>query len=250
MAEDQDVSRLAIVAALREEVRPLLRRLRTERRQRLHGACFTWGFLSGRPVIVAWTGEGCRCAAAGIEALLSGSRIRGLLVLGMAGGLSPRLEPGGLVVATAVEDKAGRAPSPEREPLKRWLSRHPGATRALLYTAERMLITAREKTELWRRLGEPAVASVDLETAVYARAAGARGIPYLAVRAISDPAEESLPLDFNHFCDRQGRVRRLRVALHALRHPSIGWRLQALGSRMKLCAERLADEAEDLLAEL
>lgn len=248
--EPADASHLAIVAALREEVLPLLRKLRTERRQRLGSAGFHRGFLWGRPVVVGWTGEGRQLAATGIEALLSASRISKLVILGMAGGLSPRLEVGALVAATAVEDAAGRAPEPAAEGLERWLSRRPDVHQGLLYTAERIQITAREKAELWRRLGEPATATVDLETVVYARAAEAHHIPYLAVRAISDPVEEDLPLDFNRFQDEQGRIHRLRVALHALRHPRIGWQLWGLERRMKLCAARLAEAVEDLLKAL
>jgi hypothetical protein len=88
---------------------------------------------------------------------------------------------------------------------------------------------------------------VDLESATYARIAGSRGLDWLVARAVSDTAEEKLPLDFNRYRDARGAVRRGRVALYALRHPSVIPRLLGLGRRVADCAGRLADLTESTL---
>lgn len=119
----------------------------------------------------------------------------------------------------------------------------------MLLSAERIATTAGDKAALLRAAGVPAdvPAAVDLETAAWARLAGGCGIPDLAVRAISDSAQETLPLDFNRFRDAGGSVLRSWVALHALGHPSVIAELRRLRRRLRRCAERLADFACDLL---
>ena len=167
------------------------------------------------------------------------------MILGIAGGLSPGLEMGRLLVAGEVRDRLGTAPSPDRRWLERATAGEAGA--GLLYTARRIAGTAAAKTRLWRDLGEPAAAAVDLETAAWARLAAERGIPYLAARAILDPAAEDLPLDFERFRDPRGRVRNWRVALRAVTRPALIGPLRELGRRAEVCADRLAAWAVDLL---
>jgi len=90
-------------------------------------------------------------------------------------------------------------------------------------------------------------AAVDLETAAWARVAGELGVPYLAVRAVSDTASETLPVDFNRLRGADGRVRRSAVVLEAVRRPRLIPGLFDLGRRTRRCAERLADSVEAIL---
>ncbi|OLB24726.1 MAG: hypothetical protein AUH95_02335 [Nitrospirae bacterium 13_2_20CM_2_63_8] len=60
--------------------------------------------------------------------------------------------------------------------------------------------------------------AVDLESAAIARAAHVVGVPFLLVRAVSDRADEDLPMDFNLWLGPWGRV---RGVAHLLRRPSI-----------------------------
>lgn len=231
---------LAVVTALREELGPLLARGRREGRLRLGPGRGHRLRLGPRPLVAAWTGDGAASAAEGLRALLARVRPGALLLMGVAGGLSPRLEAGDLIAARQVRDAAGPAPPPDPALLERAVGSG-RTTPGILLTVERIATTPEEKARLRRGLGTEEPAAVDLETAVWARAAGELGVPYLAVRAVSDPAKEALPLDFNRFRDSRGRVRRLAVALHALRHPGMIGELRALDRRVRRCAERLAD---------
>ena len=235
-----------MVTALREELAPLLARSRVDGTVRAGRGRFYRLRLGTLAVFAGWTGDGARCAAEGLQDLLSRLPVDALLLAGVAGGLSPELEPGALVIAREVRDAGGAAPPPDPGWVERALDAVP-ATAGTLLTARRIAATAERKVELRRRLGGAAPAAVDLETAAWARAAAAHGVPYLAVRAVSDTAAETLPLDFERWRDRRGRVRRGGVALHALLHPGVIGALLGLRRRVRLCAERLADAALDLL---
>ncbi|HEX9732132.1 MAG TPA: hypothetical protein VGG06_09105 [Thermoanaerobaculia bacterium] len=237
---------VAVVAPLREELGPLLRQVADVRRIGLHRYS---GRLGSRELVLGWTGDGWSAARAGLAALLAAHRPSRLVVLGVAGGLSPGLDAGSLAVACEVRDGDGVAPAPDPE----WIVRAvelAGAREAVVFSHDRILVRADEKAELGRRLLAESAADaavVDLETAVYARTAAAHGVPYTAIRAVSDTVDEDLPLDFNRFLDDGGRTRRARVALYALGRPWVVGRLLGLRSRLRGCAEALSEAARLVL---
>jgi len=242
---------LAVVAALRGEVAPLTARLApASRRRGRAGTCrFVHGTLDRLPLVVAWTGDGARAADEGLAALLDALPVARLLVVGVAGGLSPALAAGSVVVAERVADDTGEAPAPDFAwaNLGRAASSSAGSPASgpaswpgLLYSASRIIVSREDKRGLWARLGRPPVATVDLETAAFARAATAHGVPYAALRAVSDTADETLPVDFNRFRDARGGVREWAVAGWALGHPQAIPALVALAGRLRRAAVRLA----------
>jgi hopanoid-associated phosphorylase len=121
------------------------------------------------------------------------STIRGVISFGVAGGLDPTLESGDLVVATEVT--AGDA---------RWLT---GLTlsdellasmplggrrviRAGLAGVEQVIVAQDRKAALRSETG---AAAVDMESHIAAAYAAEAGLPFAALRVISDPAGRSLP---------------------------------------------------------
>lgn len=236
---------LLVVAALRREVAPLVRRLARRRRPAGGTASLVAGELHGRPLLVAVTGDGAAAAEHGLEAIVTRHPVAGVLGVGVAGGLSPGLAPGELVVAEAVRDpERGETYLPEGGP------RAPGGRAeapgrpALLLSHPSIVSAAAAKAALWRELGAPAAAVVDLESAAWVRVARRHGLPWAVLRAVSDPAEESLPLDFERFRVAGGRVSTARVLAAALARPSRLAGLWLLRGRVALCASRLADAVE------
>ncbi len=210
------------------------------------GRFFT-GDLCGQEVVLGWTGDGRRAAREGLAALVGGHDVSRCLFLGVAGGLTAGLDFGQLVVAREVCDARGLAPAPDPAGVERAMDL-PGVRAAIVYTHGRILSSASEKDALGRRLlaqSETRVgaATVDLETAVYARTADEHGLPYTAIRAISDSVEEELPLAFDRFCDADGRTRRSRVALHCLARPWLIGPMLGLRLRLRECARRLENAA-------
>ncbi|HVR07662.1 MAG TPA: hypothetical protein VMW75_06395 [Thermoanaerobaculia bacterium] len=224
-----------------------LARLRNGRQ----GWTATFGRLAGEDVVLMATGDGPAAAAAGLEALLAAVRPRRLLVVGVAGGLTPGLAEGTLVAARRVVDAAlGRA---AQDPDAPWLDAAlaAGAVAGIVVSADHILASpAARQTVLRQALAadEQAAATVDLESAAYARVAAAWSLPYLVVRAVLDPAEEELPLDFEACRDRSGRVSNARVVLRALSRPRTLGQLWRLRTRLRAAAARLGALARRLVA--
>jgi len=105
-----------------------------------------------------------------------------------------------------------------------------------------------EKREAFARLGRPEAATVDLETAVYARILGERRIPYTALRSVSDTVDEELPVDFNRFMDERGHTQISRVLRFAVNQPELLAALSGLHKRMQQCSASLSRVLVDLLA--
>lgn len=237
----------ALITPLPEELAALRAAVEVDAERRVGRWRFVTGRLAGAPVVLAVTGDARQWAARGLIALLDAFPVDRLIVLGTAGGLSPDLAPGDLILARRVREGATDAPAPDAA----WRERALASGRAVegtVVTSEFILPYPEMKEALWRTLPGGGPAAVDLETAVYARLAARRGVPYLAVRAVVDPAEEALPMDFN-LCRRpDGRVSRLRVVRRAVLHPGRFGELLRLRRRVRLCSERLAALAGELVA--
>jgi adenosylhomocysteine nucleosidase len=78
-----------------------------------------------------------------------------------------------------------------------------------------MLQTAAQK----RELAQWGAMAADMESAAVAASARCAGVPWLAVRAVADAADVTLPSAIVHAMDGQGRVRVTRLAAALLRRP-------------------------------
>ncbi|MDQ3623020.1 MAG: hypothetical protein M3463_11095 [Verrucomicrobiota bacterium] len=192
---------LLVTFALAEESRDFLRRVQA--RRRLGGGPCWQANLGGRELLIAHTGVGLESAGRVLPRLLAAHRIDQLICTGFAGGLDPRLPSGDLLVATnfSAPDaiaRCRRLPHPDRQLVFGNLTSQPMPVE-----------TVAAKAQLARETG---AAAVDMETAAVARICGERGVPLLAVRVISDAADEPLPAPFE-CCYDLVRQRRRPLAL-------------------------------------
>ena len=239
--------RTVVVAAIPEEISPLLGRLNGRSVMRLPllegrargSADVTLGDLAGQPVAVLVTGDGARRARAGTAAILRALPVRRMLVIGLGGGLSPELAPGDLILARAVVAEDGaRFEAPEATEAA---AEAAGARLGTVLTVDRLVLGAEEK----RHLREEAVPSseaclLDLESFHCAAAAQEAGVPWAVIRAVNDTASEDLPEYLYDCAGPGGEIRRAAVLRHAARHPSVVPELFRMRSRVDLCAEALA----------
>ena len=93
---------IAIVAAMPEEIAPLVRRTHGTRRFGVAGRSGFRGTLGDRPVLFLVTGDGPALAREGVCALLDRFEVSAILGMGVAGGLTPDLEPGEVVVPNEI----------------------------------------------------------------------------------------------------------------------------------------------------
>ncbi|MYF95599.1 MAG: hypothetical protein F4210_08825, partial [Holophagales bacterium] len=68
-----------------------------------------------------------------------------------------------------------------------------GCRPGVLVTASGLVVTASSREALWRSSGSQPRTAVDMETWAAARALQRAGVPFVAVRAISDTAADRLP---------------------------------------------------------
>ncbi len=192
-------------------------------------------------------GVGPRNAFENASALLqSVSSLRAVLIVGFAGGLDAGLAPGSVAVAETVTDTlTGRCYAADSVLFATAARVSPPDVRVArgpIASTDRVLVRAAEKRDLARTTGAIAV---DMESAGAAAAAIEHGVPWLAVRAITDGVGDDLPFDFNALTfqahgDPYGGVDRGSIVASALLHP---WKIPALvrlGIRSSLAARSLA----------
>lgn len=219
---------VAIFMAVREETVEVRRRIRPHLQGgdgRMHGE---W---RGRRVRLQEAGPGPTRAAREARRMLDAVRPRLVICAGVAGGLDPALRRGDVVVAERVIDPHGECSlSCDAQAVE--VASLLGATRATLLTMPKVVCAVDEKRALSERAG-----LVDMESLAVARVADEHGVPFVAIRVISDAAHEGFPVDMNRYFDARGDIRRGALALAALRRPGgLGFLLGLRATTMRASA--------------
>lgn len=189
---------VALIAALPQEVGPFRRRFRA---RRVQGFPFpAWEFRTATALgLITLAGMGAEAALQVAEKLLKQSAPAALLSIGFAGALTPDLQVGDLVVGEAFYrvGKAGGLEEVPPPPAFRALEPLLGSLRLAGLRACKGACLAPPALMPKQLLRTCAAALpcpvVDLESAPLADLAAARGLPFLALRAISDAASEEMP---------------------------------------------------------
>lgn len=146
--------------------------------------------------------------------------VAGIINTGFCGALDPALKVGDIVDWT----------------------QESGSSRQF-FCSLRVAVTAEEKRALRERTS---AAVVDMESSAVEKIAADWGVPFRYIRAVSDTAADSLPLDFNLYRDSNGNFSRTRIALAALRRPfTVAPGLLRLDRNCKLAAKRLGEYFAD-----
>lgn len=223
-----------VLTALPEELAPLIAGASFRRREsrRTYRAR-----LAGTDVLVAATGEGPAGAARGAADLIERYRPDALIGAGLAGALSPALRFGEVIAAREVRGASGEVWRPDGALLAR-ASR--GADRVgVVFCTGRLSGTAAEKRALCAAHPEAENAVTDLESSAWASAAARAGVPFVALRAVLDTADEDLPEAVRRSW-KEGRLSRAAVVLRALLSPGAFTELLGLRRRTRRAMARIA----------
>ena len=207
-------ARIGIIGAMSVETQGLLAEMTDTKTHTVSGVIYTEGKLCGRDVVVATCGVGKVFAAICAEAMILRFGVTALLNTGVAGGLSPMLEVGDVVVAdevvqhdmntTALGDPQGLLSGinvvkiKADEHLTKALCE---ATAALDYNgivgtvASGDLFVAKQKTKEGLVADFDAVAC-EMEGAAIGHVAYVNNIPFAVLRAISDGGDG---MEFSEF---------------------------------------------------
>ena len=167
---------------------------------------------------------------------------RAVVSFGFAGGLDARLRPGDLVLSTGVHDEGGQRIT-AAQPLRATAA---AALRGLgFFEGEIVCATAVAATpDAKRTLAKDGALAVDMETEPVARAAGEAGLPWLALRAIVDAADSTLP-PFAREAGNRGHLTHFVPA--ALKYAASGPRAVADLIRLARDARRAGAALEEAL---
>src|SRR5437879_5769307 len=113
------------------------------------------------------------------------------------------------------------------------------------YTAQKVLTTAEQKSLLAAKADVVEMESFDVVKEGYAW--GARGV---AIRAISDRADENLPIDFNRTMSSDNHVSVPRVLAEVAKNPGTLGPLIRFGKQSRSAAEALARFLETYVTEV
>jgi adenosylhomocysteine nucleosidase len=152
-------------------------------------------------------------------ATLDVSTFRGVISFGVAGGLDPTLKSGDIVVATEVMagDTRWLAGSALNEELiaNAAMGRR-RVVRGGLAGVEQVVAGIAKKAALWLETG---AAAVDMESHIAAAYATDAGLPFAALRVISDPANRALPALARDAIKPNGDIDLRRVLRGVARNP-------------------------------
>lgn len=221
---------------MHEELGALLAQMPDEQRVRVAGRDFWVGHLHGQPVVAVLSRIGKVAAAVTATVLLERFGVRAVVFTGVAGGLAPGVNVGDVVVATELlqHDMDASPLFPKHEVPLMGLSRfaadpvigdalatvasgvlrHPVALigqagvdefglsapkvhRGLLVSGDRFVSTTAESAALQRDL--PDALAVEMEGAAVAQVCHDYGVPFAAMRTISDRADDAAHGDFARF---------------------------------------------------
>jgi len=226
---------ILLIAAEAQEFDGLIRRLpRTARLSWPVEFARAAEWNGDRWILVA-NGPGPSLAREAVDVAARGEIPDAIVSTGLCGALDPQFEIGQIVVASEIT--AGDQKYPSQTPaVSRSYAHGP------IVSIDAVAVTVSDKRSLWRS----GACAVEMEAAGPAGRASNWGRPFYCVRAVSDMATESLPLDFNHFRDQSGRFSRGRIARAAMARP---WtRIPGL-LRLARNSRRAANVLGDFLAD-
>ena len=210
---------IAIVSAMQEELAAVLALLPDERKVTVAGRAFWQGHLHGHEVVAVLARIGKVAAATTATVLAERFAVGRVVFTGVAGGLGAGVNVGDVVVASEfLQHDMDAAPLfPRHEVPLYGRSRFPAdaglaaalhsaaseampqsrVRRGLLVSGDRFVSTTAEARALQAEL--PDALAVEMEGAAVAQVCHDFGIPFAAVRTISDRADDAAHGDFLQF---------------------------------------------------
>lgn len=185
-------------------------------------ACLRAGARRGRaarepsrePMVFAAAGQPKIAAQAAQHMLDEGAS--GLVSFGIAGGLDPSLGPGVVVVATQVVRPDGKAIDCHEPWISKLLVAGAGFDSGPILGSDDAVMTTARKAALYREYN---CLAVDMESHAVATVAQKAGVPFIALRAVGDPADRAIPPAALAGLAADGRTRALPVLAALMQRP-------------------------------
>jgi adenosylhomocysteine nucleosidase len=213
--------RTAIVSAMHQELAAVLALLPDEQKQAAGGRDYWVGHLHGQEVVAVLSRIGKVAAATTATALIERFGVDRIVFTGVAGGIAHGVNRGDVVIADAfLQHDLDASPLFPRyevplygtdrfatdaaltEQLAQAVRRALHGThvhRGLVVSGDRFVSAAADSDAL--RLALPDALAVEMEGAAFAQVCRDYGVPFAAVRTVSDRADDAAHGDFLSFID-------------------------------------------------
>jgi adenosylhomocysteine nucleosidase len=216
------MTRTALIAAMPGELRSIVGGWKHSRRNGVD----LWAHRDEDLWVAACAGAGQAAATRAFAAIEEDAPIDLIFSLGWAGALTPDLAPGTAHnVAGVIDVQTGERFRCDADAGAVWLATSPKVS---------------DETEKRRLASTYQAALVDMEAAAIARLAQMRGIPFYAIKGVSDALGANLP-DFNRFIGPEGKFRTGRFALYSLARPWYWPSLIQMGENSKKASQSIAE---------
>ena len=192
--------------------------------------------LHDAEVVVLLTGVGGRRAWAEATNIIWDGNVDVCISSGLAGALRKHHRPGDVLVPREVHTTSWDKVVPTDRALVELASKCGAKVVDAFYSTDRVIVRPDEKLDL----GAKRMDAVEMETGDILLEAVAFGARVVAIRAISDAADEALPLDFNRSVTEDGDVSIKRVLAQVAARPSSLPALIRFGLQSHRAARKLA----------
>jgi len=224
------MTRTVLIAAMQGELKPLVRGWRHKSSNGIH----TWAHRDDNLYVAACAGAGQAAATRAFAAAEEDAPIDLVFSIGWAGALTPDLAPGTAHnVAGVIDVQTGERFRCDAGAGELWLATSPKVA---------------DESEKLRLASTYNAALVDMEAAGIARLAAMRGIPFYAIKAISDPLDAKLP-DFNRFLSPKGQFKAFRFGIYAALRPWYWPSLARMGENSRKASQSITDSLSNFLNE-
>lgn len=172
-----------------------------------------------------------------------------IISVGVSGGLLPAYQAGDLIIGKEVVTATGERFACDEAGLAMLQKSHKsaGISPSIIYGSDEVILTTDHKRKIFEQTGAK---SVDMESHGAARAAAEAGIPFLAIRAVADPADRALPEAALNAVKPDGGTRVLSTLVKAAQNPIQLSELVQLGSDSKQALKTLGGNLRGLLGVL
>jgi len=223
------MTRVAIISAFPGELKPFVQGWPHSTRAGIH----FWAQRNEEEEwIAACAGTGQATATRAFAALEDGGPIDLVFSIGWAGALRADIPAGSAHnVAGVIDVRTGERFRCDAEAGALWL-----------VTSDRVA----DEPEKLHFAATYNAALVDMEAAAIGRLAAMRGIPFYAIKAVSDPLDAKLP-DFNAFLTPSGQLQTGKLILHVLPRPWHWPALIQMGENSSKAARNIAHALNEFL---
>lgn len=208
--------------------------------------------INSVPIYVLVTGMGFEHTKNAVTAFIQNHSIKYIIATGYAGGLDSKISHGDLIVANKLTFLSSNNINHPLYPKEELLHVFKNSDLKNLKIHNGPLVSSTQIiTEVHRKYKISSLGiALDMESFAVAKTAEEHGIPWGAVRVVTDTWNETLPFDFSKHQKPNGQINYIKVILSTIKQPSNIRHLLRLGKHSRLATQNLTAYWQNIIPKL